>query len=846
MLTSIPDALGLDSFPGNISPELLKDPTFRELYQKVMEDPELADALLAEPDETIVKMAVERSKSKPSSEIEPLPGFVIKTYLKAPKDKYASGMKVFINLCHSPHVPSPPFATDEEIRRALNAEDNAAYRVPMSLLGPREDVDKTSKPCLVFDVCINSDPLNKGNQDFQYKLFLIELAISWIENKHKLELGRDYTQPKMKSKGSLGKHTIYRAKKPIIADVTDSPKPAPLISSSGKPAGSQKTKSSTAPSASTTAKENIGLEVKSSRLLRPSPQSTKETSNSSGAAATQKLKTPQYEMKTENGSPKRLIIKVDLPDVETTKDAELHIESNRMLFTLPGRYHLDVPLPVAGLRLTSNLSQLDDFLEPYEAKMMAATLHKDADFLLARFLQACLSANYNLITPDSERLLGNSVDKANALHVVIAIMVYRGGGGDPEPFLRRSPAKLLLDRRKSLETMLRDMPPQYVDCRWGNGNTGLHLAAYLDQPKIVSLLIEKGASTTETNDLGLTPFDVASGRETQDKLSRTALNRTTTTSELHQFDQPRSRNPSWPARMALRSVTFMPSSSTSSTSAPSSTSSSSSSLVASPFSAASTLNALTLSSNSTPSKRTLEMSSSPPKTSEENSQGPPKTQRLDAGTTLVSSLDGGGLTVENISAPAISSSSLTISLSLPLSVTTSVPPVSHLMTSSLGLSTPIAPPSSGMFVGASAAHPPTSGKKHSDMGSPANMALDFTFGCDGPTDMPAIPPAPTTMIVESQTSVGISLKDTPSMVTQQQGKKADAQDENGGRALSTSSSLASSSSSSSDVQSPNHQIRIVQHRTAAIDLGDSSDLDQSVAIAVEVQPTMCGVEGGLE
>lgn len=85
-----------------------------------------------------------------STEIRPLPGFVIKTLTGPPlsddsttePSKFPADCKIFINICHSPHLPSPPMATDEEIQQALEEQDNSRYRVPLSLSPPREDTDK--------------------------------------------------------------------------------------------------------------------------------------------------------------------------------------------------------------------------------------------------------------------------------------------------------------------------------------------------------------------------------------------------------------------------------------------------------------------------------------------------------------------------------------------------------------------------------------------------------------------------------------------------------------------------------------------------------------------------------
>ncbi|KAJ3147116.1 PIH1 domain-containing protein 1 [Geranomyces michiganensis] len=239
----------------------------------------------------------------PSTSLVPEPGFVVKTHNLETVGDWPVGLKVFINVCQSPHVPSPPLATDEEIRAALNAEDNAAYKVPLSLSSPKADRDKSGKMCLVFDACVHTGPLEKAMADFDYKLFLIILSLEWVEEKHKLKLSRDFSLPKLKAKGRLSKHVIRRPKRPIIAEVAPSAKP---------PTASVKPISKSSPT---------------SRLL---PQ-------------------PEYEIICEppTGPPEYVIVRVQLPDMKSLSAATLDVEARRLLLEVPDAYSLDAPLPAA-------------------------------------------------------------------------------------------------------------------------------------------------------------------------------------------------------------------------------------------------------------------------------------------------------------------------------------------------------------------------------------------------------------------------------------------------------------------------------------------------------------------
>ncbi|KAJ3299652.1 PIH1 domain-containing protein 1 [Borealophlyctis nickersoniae] len=240
----------------------------------------------------------------PVTEIEPEAGFVVKTHNVTKVEDYPAGLKVFVNVCHSPHVPAPPLASKEEIQRALKAEDNATYRVPLSLNPPRPDRDKAGKACIVFDACINTDPLRKSSDDEDFKIFLIELALQWIEEKYKLELSRDFTLPKMKSKGKLSKHVIRRPKRPFIAEMEQ--------------------KKST--SVGTTASAGKGLTSGIQPLSLPQPL---------------------YEILQEpdTGAPNFLVVQIQLPDVTSINGSTLDIEKDRIILSVPNRYQLDAKLP---------------------------------------------------------------------------------------------------------------------------------------------------------------------------------------------------------------------------------------------------------------------------------------------------------------------------------------------------------------------------------------------------------------------------------------------------------------------------------------------------------------------
>jgi hypothetical protein len=145
--------------------------------------------------------------------IDPTAGFVVKTC-------YENGEieKAFINVCHSALVPGPLLRDKQAIRRAINAQDGT-FKVPLSLLGPRADYDKSGNICHVYECCINSEYFEFCLQDDEFKLFITEMCLEWIETKHSIELSREQVAfPRMVSKGKLSTHTI--AKRPVINELS--------------------------------------------------------------------------------------------------------------------------------------------------------------------------------------------------------------------------------------------------------------------------------------------------------------------------------------------------------------------------------------------------------------------------------------------------------------------------------------------------------------------------------------------------------------------------------------------------------------------------------------------------
>lgn len=65
--------------------------------------------------------------------VQPQSGYVCKTHVLSSSKEYKKDTPVYINICYASAIPAPPVMNENEIQKALNAEPDASYRVPLSM-----------------------------------------------------------------------------------------------------------------------------------------------------------------------------------------------------------------------------------------------------------------------------------------------------------------------------------------------------------------------------------------------------------------------------------------------------------------------------------------------------------------------------------------------------------------------------------------------------------------------------------------------------------------------------------------------------------------------------------------
>lgn len=131
--------------------------------------------------------------------LHPIAGFVVKT-------RTPNGEKCFINLCSDEQVPPPDTLDPADI--VLRIQQSTDWVVPIVVSPERADKDKAGNPSRVWDCCMNPAVLNIGVIESGIKLLTIETCLELVEDAAGIQLDRQYTIPKMKSKGALNETEV--------------------------------------------------------------------------------------------------------------------------------------------------------------------------------------------------------------------------------------------------------------------------------------------------------------------------------------------------------------------------------------------------------------------------------------------------------------------------------------------------------------------------------------------------------------------------------------------------------------------------------------------------------------
>lgn len=180
---------------------------FDSLASKIANDPEAFKRLTSKV----------TSKDFNRIQVQPQAGFVCKTkVVKTRNKKYAVDTIVYINICYASAIPAPTIASEREIQKALNAEENTNYKVPVSMGEARMEQENTS---LIMDACIHPEAYVRSEKDLDYRLYILELSMEYVEEILEVNLSREFTMPNTRSKGMIPSRLLKIPKPSLMQSI---------------------------------------------------------------------------------------------------------------------------------------------------------------------------------------------------------------------------------------------------------------------------------------------------------------------------------------------------------------------------------------------------------------------------------------------------------------------------------------------------------------------------------------------------------------------------------------------------------------------------------------------------
>jgi dynein assembly factor 2 len=167
--------------------EEISNPENRRIYEKELEQ-------------------LENERGVDVTFIHPEPGFVIKTTQNGDQ-------KCFINICKNVNVQKPKSDVTNEKQTDGSTRKGITWSIPHSCAPPKEDLDKSGKRCVVYDVVFHPDSYRMGETNQRFKDLLKDTACETIEKNFNAKLDRENMKIlKMPFKGTPTATVVRRPK----------------------------------------------------------------------------------------------------------------------------------------------------------------------------------------------------------------------------------------------------------------------------------------------------------------------------------------------------------------------------------------------------------------------------------------------------------------------------------------------------------------------------------------------------------------------------------------------------------------------------------------------------------
>lgn len=307
------DHLNITNDELNRFSKAFKSDEFRALfadYCKEITDPENRRAYEAE----LKQLEAERGIDV--SFINPEPGFVIKTSLN-------DNQKVFINVAQCDQIERP---TSEYAHDKASGSRGLNWKIPYAQSKVKRDFDKNRILCPVYDVVFHPDTLHLAAKNVKFKKLVIDTACDAVQSTFNVRLDLSNLKfPKLGYKGAA-RPTIIRKKngevkahEPSLIDHIYPAPPNDVKVKESKMNMSKKVAEYATPKYEIVHRRDIQLHEM----------------------------TDELDSKINITVPKELLIKINLPLLNSSKDALLDVnrKSISILSENPAKYKLDIALP---------------------------------------------------------------------------------------------------------------------------------------------------------------------------------------------------------------------------------------------------------------------------------------------------------------------------------------------------------------------------------------------------------------------------------------------------------------------------------------------------------------------
>uniref|UniRef100_A0A383W8J9 PIH1 domain-containing protein 1 n=1 Tax=Tetradesmus obliquus TaxID=3088 RepID=A0A383W8J9_TETOB len=339
----------------------LKDPKFIELFEEyatTLKDPKTAAEQNAYLAQLEAGGQAESVYGKGVQLIVPEAWFVVKT-----KDESGTN-RVYINICTSPKVDEMKLAPADD-----GSGPRRQLQLPMVLHGKdgRQGTAPDGGPLLVWDLAVNPNAVQHANSSRQALDTLVIMAIERVEEVLGRKLLREYKLPRLKYKATpaAAQPCVMAARTAEGGDVVGGRLRPKAEAAASSPADSSRPDSS---AASDKASSRSGFSFSKAQAAAaataaaqqqaacaPSQPTAAGYQHACGAVTpswecVERHRTDMQEswgdigrgLQARSSAPQELVVRVQLPGVESSAAVELDIGSDKLHVHVPGKYLLDL------------------------------------------------------------------------------------------------------------------------------------------------------------------------------------------------------------------------------------------------------------------------------------------------------------------------------------------------------------------------------------------------------------------------------------------------------------------------------------------------------------------------